>query len=87
MFSINTETFLYAYTEKNIVYLEMIEKNTKLHRCSRANIIYCNYDNTRLIQDVGIGVGLDAFHQYSIKQRCLEENVGFMTNDFTTFNR
>ena len=28
--------------------------NTKRHRCSRANIICCNYDNTRLIQDVGI---------------------------------
>lgn len=47
--------------------------NTKRHRCSRANIICCNYDNTRLIQDVGIRVGWDAFHQYSNNQRILKK--------------
>lgn len=51
----------------DIMYLQMVWMNTKRHRCSRANIIYCNYDNTRLIQDVGIGVGWDAFQQYSNK--------------------
>lgn len=47
--------------------------NTKRHRCSRANIICCNYDNTRLIQDVGIRVGWDAFHQYSNNQRIFKK--------------
>lgn len=41
----------------DLMYLQMLKMNTKRHRCSRAKIIYCNYDNTRLIQDVGIGVG------------------------------
>lgn len=41
----------------DLMYLQMVEMNTKRHRCSRANIICCNYDNTRLIQDVGIREG------------------------------
>lgn len=65
--------------------------NTKRHRCSRANIIRCNYDNTRLIQDVGIRVGWDAFHQYSNNQRFFlgggdRGNCRFMPNIFSTFN-
>lgn len=49
--------------------------NTKRHRCRRANIICCNYDNTRVIQDVGIGVGWDAFHQYSNKQSLKRKKI------------
>lgn len=52
--------FLYQ-AQLDLMYLQM---NTKRHRCSRANIICCNYDNTRLVQDVGIRDGEDAFHRF-----------------------
>lgn len=60
LFSIKTEAvgcFFEYKPQLDLMYLQMLKMNTKRHRCSRAKIIYCNYDNTRLIQDVGIGVG------------------------------